>query len=137
MEYLNIKNPYILSWQSAVGPSQWQGPQTNAMIKKIGEMGQYKNIMLIPIAFTSDHIETLREIDIDFAQVAKESGIAGFYRSESLNDDPLIIQAMADIITDHMKSKKLHSSQYPKKCPDCINSSICRPILNPEPGFTI
>jgi len=91
--------------------------------------------MLIPIAFTSDHIETLREIDIDFADVAKESGISGFFRSESLNDDPLIIQAMADIVIDHMNSKKLFSSQYPKKCPDCISPN-CRPVLNPALGFT-
>ena len=62
MEELEHSNPYKLVWQSQVGPSPWLGPQTNSSIKGLAAKG-WKNIALVPIAFTSDHIETLFELD--------------------------------------------------------------------------
>lgn len=47
---------------------QWLGPQTDEVIKGLCERGK-RNILLVPIAFTSDHIETLHELDIEYAQV--------------------------------------------------------------------
>lgn len=54
-----------------VGPMPWLGPQTDEVIKGLCERGK-KNILLVPIAFTSDHIETLHELDIEYAQVLGE-----------------------------------------------------------------
>ncbi|XP_050624021.1 ferrochelatase, mitochondrial isoform X6 [Macaca thibetana thibetana] len=72
MERLGYCNPYRLVWQSKVGPMPWLGPQTDESIKGLCERGR-KNILLVPIAFTSDHIETLYELDIEYSQVlAKE-----------------------------------------------------------------
>lgn len=54
-----------------VGPMPWLGPQTDEVIKGLCERGK-KNILLVPIAFTSDHIETLHELDIEYSQVLGE-----------------------------------------------------------------
>lgn len=54
-----------------VGPMSWLGPQTDEVIKGLCERGK-KNILLVPIAFTSDHIETLHELDIEYGQVLGE-----------------------------------------------------------------
>lgn len=71
MQKLGHTNPYRLTWQSQVGPSAWQGPQTSDAVKGLGKLGK-KNILLVPIAFTSDHIETLFELDIEVKEEAHE-----------------------------------------------------------------
>ncbi|CAB1412776.1 unnamed protein product [Pleuronectes platessa] len=85
MERLGHCNPYRLVWQSRVGPMAWLGPQTDDVIKGLCERGK-KNILLVPIAFTSDHIETLHELDIEYGQVlGEECGVENIRRAESLN----------------------------------------------------
>jgi ferrochelatase len=71
MDRLGHSNPYRLVWQSQVGPSAWMGPQTRAAIKGLARLGQ-KKAVLVPIAFTSDHIETLFEMDLEYCEEAKE-----------------------------------------------------------------
>jgi protoheme ferro-lyase len=89
MQKLGFTNPYRLTWQSQVGPSAWQGPQTSDSVKGFGKLGK-KNILLVPIAFTSDHIETLYELDIEVKEEAHEVGrvytepnVANFPRSSA------------------------------------------------------
>lgn len=62
---------HVLCLVFQVGPMQWLGPQTDEVIKGLCERGK-KNILLVPIAFTSDHIETLHELDIEYGQVLGE-----------------------------------------------------------------
>ena len=71
MERLKFSNPYRLVWQSQVGPQPWMGPKTDESLTGLGKKG-YKNILLVPIAFTSDHIETLFELDLEYGHMAKE-----------------------------------------------------------------
>jgi ferrochelatase len=71
MERLEFSNPYRLSWQSQVGPQPWIGPQTNESIIGLGKKG-HKDILLVPIAFTSDHIETLFELDLEYGHEAEK-----------------------------------------------------------------
>ncbi|XP_064409973.1 ferrochelatase, mitochondrial isoform X2 [Latimeria chalumnae] len=92
MEKLNYCNPYRLVWQSKVGPMPWLGPPTDGTIKGLCQRGK-KNILLVPIAFTSDHIETLHELDIEYAQdLANECGVENIRRAESLNGNPLFFK---------------------------------------------
>ena len=67
MDELGHSHPYRLVWQSKVGPLPWLGPQTDDAIKGLAKKGE-KNILLVPIAFTSDHIETLYELDLEYAK---------------------------------------------------------------------
>ena len=71
MQRLGHSNPYRLVWQSQVGPSAWMGPQTSDALKGLARLGK-KQVVLIPIAFTSDHIETLYELDLEYAKEARE-----------------------------------------------------------------
>ncbi|KAM4532552.1 ferrochelatase, mitochondrial isoform 1-T1 [Fundulus diaphanus] len=121
MERLGHCNPYRLVWQSRVGPMAWLGPQTDEVIKGLSERGK-KNILLVPIAFTSDHIETLHELDIEYAQVlGEECGVENIRRAESLNGNPLFMRALADLVQSHLKSNEPCSRQLTLRCPLCTN----------------
>lgn len=124
-----VRIPHLLSWQSKVGYLPWLSPSTAKAIEGLAKSGR-KHVVVVPIAFTSDHIETLFEIDIEYAHLAKSLGIETFVRAPSLNDEPLFIRALATIAKEHMDSRELHSSQYPLKCFDCVNPG-CRTVLNP------
>ena len=116
MQRLKFSNPYRLVWQSQVGPSAWLGAQTSHTVENYIAKGQ-KNLVLIPVAFTSDHIETLYELD---EEVIGESGHKDtIKRSESLNGSPVFIQALADIAKAHLESGESCSSQMGLLCPGC------------------
>ncbi|XP_078811705.1 ferrochelatase, mitochondrial isoform X2 [Oryzias latipes] len=104
-----------------VGPMAWLGPQTDEVIKGLCERGK-KNLLLVPIAFTSDHIETLHELDIEYAQVlGEECGVENIRRAESLNGNPLFMKALADLVQSHLKSNEPCSRQLTLRCPLCTN----------------
>ncbi|MEM1009547.1 MAG: ferrochelatase, partial [Myxococcota bacterium] len=105
------------------------GPSTEKMIHSLPKKG-YTSVLVVPIAFTSDHIETLVEIDQEYGELAKESGIEHFHRSPSLNDDAEFIDGMANLVADHMFSEDVASRQYSMRCPGCTNPE-CRQVLNP------
>lgn len=82
MAELGNVNPYRLVWQSQVGPSAWLGPQTSDAIKGLHRLG-YNDAVLVPIAFTSDHIETLYELDLEYLHEAKEVRLPPLIQSSS------------------------------------------------------
>jgi ferrochelatase len=98
---LNIE--WSLSYQSKSGPVKWLEPSTDEMLKRFAESG-YKNILLVPISFVSDHIETLYEIDILYKGMARRLGIM-LKRVDSLNTHPLFIDALKDIVMKGLKEK--------------------------------
>lgn len=71
MNRLGHTNPYHLVWQSQVRPSARMGPRTRDALKGLARLGK-KRIVLVPIAFTSDHIETLYELDLEYGKEARE-----------------------------------------------------------------
>ncbi|KAG6014835.1 hypothetical protein E4U43_006065 [Claviceps pusilla] len=116
MQRLKFSNPYRLCWQSQVGPSAWLGPQTATTVEEYIAKGQ-KDLVLIPIAFTSDHIETLYELD---HEVIGESGHTDTVkRADSLNGSVVFIQALADIAKAHLASGVACSKQLGLRCPSC------------------
>ncbi|KAI9794130.1 MAG: ferrochelatase hem15 [Piccolia ochrophora] len=115
MQRLKFSNPYRLVWQSQVGPSAWLGAQTSVTVEEYVKKGQ-TDLVLIPVAFTSDHIETLYELD---QEVIGEAGHDGIKRVESLNGSPVFIQALADIALDHLNSGQSCSKQMELRCPGC------------------
>ena len=119
MRRLGYSNPFRLVWQSQVGPQPWLGPKTDDAIVGYAKKG-IKNLLVVPVAFVSDHIETLFELDLEYGHLAKENGI-GYKRVESLNADPVFIDAMADLVASHLKTGKKVSPQLLLRCPSCIN----------------
>ena len=115
MQRLGFSNPYRLCWQSQVGPSAWLGAQTSDTVQEYVKKGQ-TDLILIPIAFTSDHIETLFELD---QEVIHEAGHPGVRRAESLNDSRVFIEALADVALNHLRSGESCSRQMGLRCQGC------------------
>ena len=97
MDALGRKNPYQLSFQSKIGPVKWLEPFTSDIITKLGKEG-IEDVLVVPISFVSEHIETLYELDILFKKVAAEAGVKNFRRVPALNSDPTFIRALAEIV---------------------------------------
>ncbi|NIP81397.1 MAG: ferrochelatase, partial [Gemmatimonadetes bacterium] len=97
--------------------------------EELGAKGR-KNVLVIGIAFTTDHIETLAELDLEYGHLAEEVGIERFERAPAFNDDPDFMDALADIVHRHLQSGEPCSTQYGLRCPGCTNPQ-CRNILNP------
>jgi ferrochelatase len=92
---------YALSFQSRTGPVEWLKPYTDEMIKELAKEG-IKNLLIVPISFVSDHIETLYEIDILYSGLARGLGM-NMKRTEALNTHPLLIAALKDLILQKKK----------------------------------
>jgi protoporphyrin/coproporphyrin ferrochelatase len=129
VEHLGASNPYLLAYQSDVGPVRWLGPSTAQVLRRLGARGQ-KHVLVVPIAFTSDHIETLSELDREYGEVAHQAGITQYRRAPALNDRPRFLDALAEMVRDHLKSGAVYSRQYTMRCAGCTNPQ-CRNILNP------
>lgn len=88
-----------LSYQSRVGPIEWLRPYTDDVIRQLGSDG-VKNLVVVPVSFVSEHVETLEEIDIEYRELAEEEGIENWRRVPALNTDSLFIEDMANLIID-------------------------------------
>ncbi|MBU1318997.1 MAG: ferrochelatase [candidate division Zixibacteria bacterium] len=88
---------HLLSFQSRSGPVKWVGPETSATIQQLGADG-VKSLIIVPISFVSDHLETLYEVDIELAELAHASGIENFIRTESFNDDAAFIALLSRLV---------------------------------------
>ena len=91
------EHPHVLAYQSRVGPVPWIGPSTDQVIDRLAEAG-VKDVLVIPISFVSDHVETLYEVDLLYGDRARARGISNFRRIDSLNDYPLFLDALADLV---------------------------------------
>jgi len=96
MDRLGRRNPHQLSFQSKIGPVKWLEPFTNDVILELGKQG-VDDVLVVPISFVSEHIETLYELDILYKKVAADAGVDNFRRVPALNSDPTFIRALAEI----------------------------------------
>ncbi len=86
---------WAVSYQSRVGPMEWIGPSTDAEIRRAGRDG--KALVVQPIAFVSEHSETLVELDIEYAHLAKEAGVPLYVRIPALASHPAFIEGLAGL----------------------------------------
>ncbi len=96
-----ISIKWHLSYQSKSGPVKWLEPSTDEKLKELAGEG-VKNVLVVPISFVSDHIETLYEIDILYKNLAEKLGIK-LKRVESLNTHPVFIGALKDMVQKNVK----------------------------------
>ncbi|MEC4804787.1 MAG: ferrochelatase [Jaaginema sp. PMC 1079.18] len=116
MDTLKRPNPHTLAYQSRVGPVEWLKPYTEDALKELGTQG-IKNLLVVPISFVSEHIETLQEIDIEYREIAEESGIENFQRVPALNTHPLFIESLAELVNESLDNppKTFAEVVHPKK----------------------
>lgn len=86
-----------LCFQSKVGPAKWLEPATDEMIRELAAAGK-ENLLIIPISFVSDHVETLFELDIEYRHVADEVKIKNYIVMKGLNDSGLFIDALTELV---------------------------------------
>ncbi len=111
--------PELTDWQvcyqSRVGPLKWIGPATEEAIE--GAAKDKKSIILSPIAFVSEHIETLVELDEEYQELAEEHGVETYLRVPALGDHPGYMAALAKLVLDVL--------QRTPDTPTCMGERIC------------
>jgi ferrochelatase len=116
MQTLDRPNPHTLAYQSRVGPVEWLQPYTDDALKELAEQG-VQDLVVVPISFVSEHIETLQEIDMEYREIAEEAGIENFHRVPALNTHPVFIDDLAKLVLEAMNapSLKLADVMHPEK----------------------
>ncbi|KAL6634151.1 hypothetical protein ACP70R_026822 [Stipagrostis hirtigluma subsp. patula] len=101
LEKRGITNPCTLAYQSRVGPVEWLKPYTDETIIELGQKG-VKSLLAVPISFVSEHIETLEEIDVEYKELALESGIKHWGRVPALGCESTFISDLADAVIESL-----------------------------------
>jgi ferrochelatase len=116
MQNLNRPNPHTLAYQSRVGPVEWLKPYTEDALQELAAQG-VEDLVVVPISFVSEHIETLEEIDIEYRHLAEEAGIQNFKRVPALNTHPVFIDSLATLVVDALDAPSRQFSEVvrPKK----------------------
>lgn len=101
LDRLGVPNRHALAYQSRTGPVKWIGPGTDEVLRELGREGA-RAVLVVPVSFVSDHIETLFELDQLFAGEARRAGIDDYRRSAALNTHPMFIEALAGLVERHL-----------------------------------
>jgi len=114
---------FKICYQSKVGPLKWTSPSLDYEVTRAAL--DNKNIAVIPIAFVSEHSETLVELDIEYKQKAQQLGIKKYIRIPALNINSYFIKSLANICLEASKENNISDffnirkcPQYCKKCPN-------------------
>ena len=94
---LGRTNRWSIAYQSAVGPLQWLKPSVEDMLEALTRRG-YKKLLVVPVAFVTDHIETLCEVDIEYRKLAEDLGVTDYRMSRAIESHPEFIRALADSV---------------------------------------
>jgi len=106
---------WTLCYQSRVGPLKWIGPATDAEIRRAGQDG--KGVVMVPIAFVSEHSETLVELDIEYGKLAAESGVPDYLRVPAVGSHSAFIAGLAALVSGAGAAK-------PRLCPSSFKGCI-------------
>jgi protoporphyrin/coproporphyrin ferrochelatase len=110
VQALNRSNEHTLAYQSRVGPVEWLKPYTEDAIVELAEKG-VKDLLVVPISFVSEHIETLQEIDMEYREIAEHSGIENFDRVPALNTHPVFIEDLANLVVEAIEAPSVKFSE--------------------------
>ena len=88
---------WSIAYQSRSGPVKWMEPGTEEVLHELADAG-HRAVLMVPISFVSDHIETLEEIDIQYHDLATSLGLVNFSRAPSLNDGDDFLDALAELV---------------------------------------
>ena len=124
---------WTVCYQSRVGPLEWIGPQTEDEVVRAGRDGV--PLVVVPIAFVSEHSETLVELDIEYRKLAMAQGVPSYHRVKTVCTDPVFIGGLKNLVElalesikegDSTKTLKISSSSSARICPardgKCLNS---------------
>lgn len=107
---------WLTTYQSRVGPLEWIGPATDTEIERAGAEG--KSLIVLPVAFVSEHSETLVELDKEYGHLARESGVPNYIRVPALGTEPQFIQGLARLVREAMGRDTI-------LCPEDAEGHVC------------
>jgi ferrochelatase len=107
---------HTICYQSRVGPLEWIGPATDAEIRRAG--GERKALVVVPVAFVSEHSETLVELDIEYGKLARETGVPDYIRVPALRTHPMFIKGLARLVIAALNSPRPVNCASGRICPD-------------------
>ena len=107
---LGASNPHTLAYQSRVGPVEWLKPYTEEALEALGE-AKTRDLVVVPISFVSEHIETLEEIDIEYRELATEAGVVNFRRVRALDTYAPFIHGLADMVAASLEGPEVNLDQ--------------------------
>lgn len=120
-------NHSIVTYQSKVGPKKWLEPDTENMIKKYSQ--QKKAIIIVPLAFTSEHSETLVELDMDYQEIALSLGCPEYMRIGTVSDNHYFIDGLKNMILQVLEgnctNQKSICSEKMRQCPKKTKLAPC------------
>ena len=105
LQRADLSDPdYVICYQSRVGPVEWLKPYTDAEIKRAGI--EKISVIIVPVAFVSEHSETLVELDIEYKHLARAAGVPTYKRIETVQTDRHFIKGLANMVTHSIESDK-------------------------------
>jgi ferrochelatase len=104
MERGGWSHPHTLCYQSRVSPGRWLQPSLDSTLTRLGAEG-VESVLVVPISFVSDHVETLHEIDLEARDHAVRAGIKQFELMPALNDSPTFIRSLANLVLRAVRSR--------------------------------
>ena len=125
---LGIPNlDHITCYQSRLGPIKWITPSTEEEINRAGK--DNVPVVIVPIAFVSEHVETLVELDIEYRELSIKAGVPFFYRAPVVGTNPIFIEGLTNLIrTSFTEKESIISENFIRKCPShfghCPNSYL-------------
>jgi ferrochelatase len=101
MQQRTDNRQFHVSYQSKVGPVKWLEPSTEKFVEELGKNG-VNNLLVIPISFVTDHIETLFELGIEYREVAERSGIKNFQVMKAINSSKIFINMLKNLVLEKL-----------------------------------
>ena len=111
---------WTICYQSRVGPLEWIGPATDAEIRRAGADG--KAVIIAPIAFVSEHSETLVELDIEYGKLAEQSGVPHYVRVPTVGTHSLFIEGLAEMVMKSLDDHRVVTCSSGRICPGDLHS---------------
>jgi ferrochelatase len=113
-----LKKPALdwrICYQSRVGPLEWIGPATDAEVRRAAQ--EDKGLIIVPVAFVSEHSETLVELDIEYSKLAGEAGVPDYIRVPTVRSHPAFVEALASLVTIALGAKTPVTCAAERICP--------------------
>ena len=106
---------YQYCYQSRVGPQKWIGPSLDEALVKAAQ--DKKAVIIYPHAFTQEHVETLVELDVEYAHEAQKLGVPGYYRAQTVGVNRVFIDGLASLVQSHQKTEGVAPEGFECPCP--------------------
>lgn len=116
-----------ICYQSRVGPLKWIGPSIEEALRQAAT--DNKPVIVYPHAFTQEHVETLVELDVEYAHMAKDLDLPGYYRAKTVGTNPVFINALATLVKTHIEKPGANAEGGKCICPErftrcCMRASF-------------